>query len=98
MLYTHRRVYIMSNVRGEKSPFLSDKRREIFEMLLKKKGIQGSSSRTISRRMEAAGPVPLSLAQERLWFLYQLDPTSPAYNLDMVIRADGPLQIAALAY
>lgn len=88
----------MSDVRSEKSLFLSNKRREIFEALLKKKGIQGSSSGTISRRMETERPAPLSLAQERLWFLYQLDPLNPAYNLDIVIRIAGQLQIAALEY
>ena len=40
---------------------------------------------------------PLSFAQERLWFLYQLAPRSTLYNLPMVLRLDGPLRADALA-
>ncbi len=39
---------------------------------------------------------PLSFAQERLWFLHQIDPLSPAFNLPFVIRITGPLRPAAL--
>ena len=31
------------------------------------------------------GPLPLSFAQQRLWFLHQMDPSSPAYNLQLAI-------------
>ncbi|MCB1055191.1 MAG: amino acid adenylation domain-containing protein, partial [Acidobacteria bacterium] len=40
--------------------------------------------------------IPLSFAQQRLWFLDQLDPESPAYNMPMPMRAEGPLSIRAL--
>ena len=32
-----------------------------------------------------SGDAPLSFAQERLWFVHQLDPTSPAYNVAALI-------------
>lgn len=40
---------------------------------------------------------PLSFAQQRLWFLYQLDPGSVAYIHPVVTRLRGLLNLAALA-
>src|SRR6185295_12674241 len=40
--------------------------------------------------------LPLSFAQQRLWFLHQLDPGSAGYNMPMAVRFQGPLAPAAL--
>jgi amino acid adenylation domain-containing protein len=40
--------------------------------------------------------LPLSFAQQRLWFMHQLQPHSAAYNLFEAVRLTGLLQIAAL--
>ncbi|HST57474.1 MAG TPA: amino acid adenylation domain-containing protein, partial [Longimicrobium sp.] len=40
--------------------------------------------------------LPLSFAQERLWFLDQLDPGSTAYTLSWALRLRGSLDAAAL--
>jgi amino acid adenylation domain-containing protein len=42
-------------------------------------------------------PLPLSFAQRRLWFLDQLEPGNPAYNLAAAITLDGRLEAGALA-
>jgi amino acid adenylation domain-containing protein/non-ribosomal peptide synthase protein (TIGR01720 family) len=41
-------------------------------------------------------PLPLSYAQQRLWFLDQLEPESGLYNLSLPIRISGALNLAAL--
>ncbi|MEQ4304750.1 amino acid adenylation domain-containing protein [Plantactinospora sp. B6F1] len=45
----------------------------------------------------AGAPVPLSLAQERLWFMEQYAPGTTAYTVPVVLRLRGALVPAALA-
>ncbi|HZI16342.1 MAG TPA: amino acid adenylation domain-containing protein, partial [Myxococcus sp.] len=67
----------------------------------------------LARHLETAGtedapppPAPvareeapaLSYAQQRLWFLQQLEPGSTAYNLFSAVRVEGPLDVPALAW
>ena len=49
----------------------------------------------IVRRMDA-NPAPLSFAQERLWFLEQLEPDNAAYNICRAYRLTGELSRPAL--
>ena len=47
-------------------------------------------------RRTSSDPAPLSFAQERLWFLEQLEPGSAVYNICRASRLTGQLNIAAL--
>jgi amino acid adenylation domain-containing protein len=52
----------------------------------------------IAARAGAPGqPLPLSFAQERLWFLEQLDPGKATYNLPNALRLTGALDVRRLA-
>ncbi|MDV6286969.1 non-ribosomal peptide synthetase, partial [Rhodococcus jostii] len=56
----------------------------------------GADTRPALTRRERPVQIPLSPAQQRMWFLNQFDPSSPAYNLPFAVRFTGALDRAAL--
>jgi amino acid adenylation domain-containing protein len=77
--------------------------RELFEAPT----VAGLSTRLNTARRDSVLPpitpinrlesLPLSFAQQRLWFLNQLEGPSATYNIAAALRLDGPLHQTALA-
>jgi amino acid adenylation domain-containing protein len=74
---------------------LTPAQRSILELRLREKRA-GASHERIKPRGRSSTKFPLSFAQQRLWFLDQLEPGSSFYNLPEGIRLRGSLDIAAL--
>ncbi|MFJ4714302.1 amino acid adenylation domain-containing protein [Streptomyces sp. NPDC088785] len=65
--------------------------------LLRRRLAARSTARTTTVPRRAPGtPVPLSFAQERLWFMEQFAPGTAAYNIPVVRRLRGALDVSAL--
>jgi amino acid adenylation domain-containing protein len=76
------------------APVSFDEKIELVSLLAEKSGIPRRSAPAISRRT-LNHPVPLTSAQERLWFLEQLEPGNPAYHIVRAERLIGDLEISA---
>lgn len=78
---------------------LSPEQRILFEQRLKQRGIklEPAISRDIPKR-EILQDIPLSFAQQRLWFIQQLDPNSVVYNVPSALRLQGQLNITVLQH
>lgn len=72
---------------------LSVQQRALLALQLRKKGMADQNK--IPRRSRQEN-LPLSFAQQRLWFLAQLLPDSPFYNIPTTWRLKGELNVAAL--
>ncbi|HEX8244900.1 MAG TPA: condensation domain-containing protein, partial [Longimicrobium sp.] len=73
------------------APVLRDQARRIAAL----RGGSDAPETTIPRA-DRAKPLPLSFAQERLWFIGQMLPESAAYNVPMALEMLGPVDVAAL--
>jgi amino acid adenylation domain-containing protein len=71
---------------------LSPEKRALLERSLQQRVGKRSSELTISLR-KSDGPARLSFAQQRLWFLNQMEPDSPVYNISKAFRVTGQLDI-----
>ncbi|MBK8231201.1 MAG: hypothetical protein IPK72_11550 [Candidatus Eisenbacteria bacterium] len=78
---------------GDRLAALSPEQRVLLEARLKQKGIhapRATAIRPIPNR-ESLPHFPTSLDQERLWFIDQMEPGNPAYNIHNTTRLKGPI-------
>ncbi|HET7286891.1 MAG TPA: condensation domain-containing protein, partial [Pyrinomonadaceae bacterium] len=74
---------------------LSVEKRQLLERYLKSAGLDLTSAVIIPQRRDT-NKFPLSFAQERIWFMDQLEPNRPIYNLPDTHYFKGPLDLDAL--
>lgn len=73
---------------------LSEAKRALLSRRLR--GGSGETRRDASIGPRPPGTSPLSFAQQRLWFLCQLEPSNASYNIPTALRVRGNLDIPVL--
>ncbi|MBL8499078.1 MAG: amino acid adenylation domain-containing protein [Nitrosomonas sp.] len=70
----------------------------IIRQLIANREVQGGRINDEYRitKCERTGTLPLSYGQQRLWFLWQLDPGSTAFHVQHAVRLTGELNLHAL--
>ena len=81
---------------SERISGLSPEKLELLLKRLEKRVAPNLPPQVIPRRQIRSPRAPLAYAQERMWVLYQLDPSSSAFNISMAVRLEGNLNLAAL--
>jgi amino acid adenylation domain-containing protein len=74
---------------GSQIDNLSPAKLALLSRRLKTKKEKPEQPTSIPRRQESRAPGPLSFAQERLWFIEQLNPGNPGFNLFGSFRSKG---------
>ena len=79
---------------------LSPEQRALFEKRFKQKGFSSLKAPEISKieiyKRKDYNELPLSFAQQRLWFFQQLNPDNSAYNVFSALRLEGQLNVGLL--
>ena len=80
---------------GDRLSRLSREQRALLQQRISQRSSAGTRKARI-RRVRRLGEMPLSFAQERLWFLDQCEPESPFYNIPAAFKADGSASITGM--
>ncbi|MEH2354893.1 non-ribosomal peptide synthetase [Nostoc sp.] len=75
---------------------LRERKTEILKFLKNNTNFVSSSTSNPIVSVPRDSNLPLSFAQQRLWFLNQLEPNNTAYNFPIALRLTGALNVAVL--
>jgi len=75
--------------------FIEEQKRKLLEQYLQHRLQEAGAERTIPRRDPAAA-IPLTFAQQQVWYHAQLAPNAPVYNEPFTVHRHGPLDVSAL--
>ncbi|MBJ6765037.1 amino acid adenylation domain-containing protein, partial [Myxococcaceae bacterium JPH2] len=73
-----------------------EKRAELLKKVAAQKAAAGNTARGTIAIQDRSRPLPLSFAQQRLWFVDQLEPGTSLYNVPMAVRMEGVVDVALL--
>ncbi|MBD2201843.1 hypothetical protein H6G33_10830 [Calothrix sp. FACHB-1219] len=74
---------------------LARRKQDILNLISNNNSVLDFDQQLISS-IPRAENLPLSFAQQRLWFLAQLEPDSSSYNISVAVKLQGKLNLAAL--
>jgi amino acid adenylation domain-containing protein len=75
------------------SPTVAELAGEVESLIAQQHGVEVTAVEPVAR----TGELPLSFAQQRLWFLDRLHPNTSVYNIPLAVKLTGRLDVAALA-
>jgi Condensation domain len=84
--------------RGEPRAPLAEEKQALVDLLIRQRRLGRGAAAPMTHTRDREAPLPLSYAQERLWFLDQLEPESPAYNISAAVRLTGRLDVDGLRH
>src|SRR5688572_8488369 len=91
----HRLSHVMNSV-SALTDLTPAQRRELLKMALARDLVRDRSELPPIEPAAREGRLPLSFAQERLWFIDRMEPGSAVYNIPVAWRLVGALDVAAL--
>src|SRR5215208_5883948 len=91
-----RRKGIVMSELSEQVANLSSEQHDLLVLLLSKKKKEVDSLTEVMTRSRETNAFPLSFAQQRLWFLAQLQPDTAVYNMTGGVSLSGKLDLEAL--